>query len=136
MNELTVEEYLENRQQYREHGRASEGSVAQQAARDKAYADKIAELQKSGVPIEEAESQAQEWLKTQNALPNPDQVAGGRYDNIGGLGDSRINNSIGSQWRSRIKEIDEQIAKIAETMTDAEKKSTYLNVTLILKGGS
>ncbi len=65
MNELTVEEYLENRQQYREHGRASEGSVAQQAARDKAYADKIAELQKSGVPIEEAEQWERDFLQQQ-----------------------------------------------------------------------
>ena len=36
MNELTVDEYLKNREKYIEQGRAIEGNAAQQAAREKA----------------------------------------------------------------------------------------------------
>jgi hypothetical protein len=40
--------------------------------------------------------QASEWLETKAALHNPDQIAGGKADIIGGLGDKRVNSSIGS----------------------------------------
>ncbi len=33
---------------------------------------------------EEAKVQAEDWLRTQAALHNPDQVAGGRVTNVGG----------------------------------------------------
>ena len=41
MNELTVREYLDNRQKYIEQGRAIESNAAQQAAREKAFVDKV-----------------------------------------------------------------------------------------------
>lgn len=50
------------------------------------------------------------------------------------MGDKDINSSIGSQWRYRIDKIDEHIKKIAEKMSEAERKSTYLNVKLTYKG--
>ncbi|WP_417894571.1 polymorphic toxin type 15 domain-containing protein, partial [Bacillus safensis] len=37
MNELTVDEYLKNREKYIEQGRAIESNAAQQAAREEAY---------------------------------------------------------------------------------------------------
>ena len=83
MNELTVEEYLENRQQYLAQGRAAEGNAMQQAARENAYLDKVAELRSNGLSLEEAREQADKWINTQAALHNPDQVAGGKFDNIG-----------------------------------------------------
>lgn len=113
-----------------EQGRAIEGDEAQQAARQEAYAQKVYELMQSGLSSNEAEKQAQKWLDTQAALHNPDQVAGGNASNIGGVGDKVINSSIGSQWRYRIDVIDENIQKIAETMSEVERKSTYLNVNL------
>ena len=134
MNELMVQEYLDNRQQYLEQGRAIEGNAAQQAAREKAFVDKVDELQDAGLSLKEAEQQAQKWLDTQAALHNPDQIAGGNASNIGGVGDKSINSSIGSQWRYRIDAVDEQIKKMVEGMSETERKSTYLNVNLTYKG--
>ncbi len=134
MNELTVQEYLDNRQKYIEQGRAIESNAAQQAARENAYLDKVSELRRNGLSAEGAKVQADEWLKTQAALHNPDQVAGGRVTNVDGVGDKGVNSSIGSQWRYRIDAVDEQIQKVTEGMSEAERNSTYLNVNLTYKG--
>ena len=130
MNKLAVDGYLKNRERYIAEGRAVEGNMAQKAAREKALVDKVDELRSSGMSLKEAETQAQNWLDTQAALHNPDQIAGGNPLNIGGMGDSAINSSIGSQWKYRIDAVDEQIQAMAKNMTDAERKNTYLNVKL------
>ena len=62
MNELTVREYLDNRAKYIEQGRAIESNVAQQAAREKALAEKIDELQEQGLSFCEAKDKAEKWL--------------------------------------------------------------------------
>lgn len=134
MNELTVQEYLDNRQQYITQGRAVESNAAQQVAREKAFIDKVDELQDAGLSLREAEEQAQNWLNTQAALHNPDQVAGGNAGNIGGMGDKGVNSSIGSQWRYRIDAVDSQVEKMAENMSEVERNSTYLNVNLTYEG--
>lgn len=134
MNKLTVQEYLDNRQKYIEQGRAIESNAAQQAAREKAFVDKVDELQDAGLSLKEAEEQAQKCLDTQAALHNPDQVAGGYASNVSGVGDKCVNFSIGSQWRYRIDDVDAQIQKMAESMSEAERNSTYLNINMIYKG--
>lgn len=73
-------------------------------------------------------------MDTQAALHIPDQVAGGYSGNVGGVGDKGVNASIGAQWRYRISGVDAQIQKMAESMSEAEKNTTYLNVNLIFKG--
>ncbi|PEF08795.1 hypothetical protein CON23_30545 [Bacillus thuringiensis] len=130
MNELTVHEYRENRNRFIDKGRAIEGNAYQQAARERALRDKIDELFEQGLTLKEAKTQANEWMKTQAALHNPDQVAGGRPEIIGGMGDKRVNFSIGSQWRTRIKIVDKQIEEIVKNMTSEQLKNTYLNVKL------
>ncbi|MBM7702296.1 hypothetical protein JOC83_001130 [Bacillus iocasae] len=130
MNELTIDEYLENRERYIAEGRAIEGNAAQKMARQEALKDKIAELRKQGLSRADATKQASEWLETKAALHNPDQIAGGRADIIGGLGDKRVNSSIGSQWKYRIDVVDEQIREIAKNMSPEQLKNTYLNVKL------
>ncbi|MBS5886857.1 MAG: hypothetical protein KIC81_18765 [Clostridium sp.] len=130
MNNLTVDEYLKNRERYIAKGRAIEGNMAQQAARKEAQAQKIAELRKSGLSYSEAKKQAEEWITSQAALHNPDQIAGGNPSKIGGMGDKNINSSIGSQWKYRIDVVDEQIKALADKMTESDRKSTYLNVKL------
>lgn len=97
MNELTVKEYLDNRERYIAEGRAIEGNAAQQAVRREALSKKYKELIELGMPRSEAKIKAKEWLDTQAALHNPDQIAGGRANQFGGMGDKRINSSIGSQ---------------------------------------
>ncbi|WP_252153575.1 polymorphic toxin type 15 domain-containing protein [Bacillus stercoris] len=130
MNELTVDEYLRNRERYIAEGRAIEGNAAQKMARQEALKDKIAELRKQGLSRVDATKQASEWMDTQAALHNPDQIAGGRADSIGGLGDKRVNSSLGSQWKYRIDIVDEQIREMAKNMSPEEIKNTYLNVKL------
>jgi hypothetical protein len=130
MNELTVDEYQKNRERYIAEGRAIEGNVAQQTAREEAFSDKVAELIHNGKSFDEAEKEAKEWLNTQAALHNPDQIAGGKSDKIDGMGHKGINSSIGAQWRYRIDVVDEQIMEIAKKMTPEKLKSTYLNVKL------
>lgn len=58
--------------------------------------EKVTELRKQGLSREEANKKAEEWLKEQAALHNPDQIAGGKPEKIGGVGDKRVNSSIGS----------------------------------------
>ncbi|WP_414739029.1 polymorphic toxin type 15 domain-containing protein [Listeria monocytogenes] len=130
MNELTVDEYLKNRERYIAEGRALEGNVAQQTAREEAFSDKVAELMADGKSFDVAEKEAREWLDTQAALHNPDQIAGGKADIIGGMGDKGINSSIGSQWKYRIDIVDEKIREMAKNMTPEQLKNTYLNVKL------
>ncbi|EEL61401.1 hypothetical protein COD78_12245 [Bacillus cereus] len=130
LTELTVDEYLKNSERYIAQGRAIEGNAAQQAAREEAYVQKVNELQREGLTLSNAKKKAKEWLDTQAALHNPDQIAGGKVEIIGGMGDKRINSSIGSQWRYRIDIVDEQIKELAKNMTPEQLKSTYLNVKL------
>lgn len=54
MNELTVDEYLKNRERYIAQGRAIEGNAAQQAAREEAYVQKVNELQREGLTLSNA----------------------------------------------------------------------------------
>ena len=130
MNELTVQEYLDNRERYIAEGRALEGNAAQRVARENAFSDKYNEFIESGLSRSEAKLKAQEWLDTQAALHNPDQIAGGYPDKIGGMGDTGVNSSIGIQWRYRIDYVDEQIRAMAKTMSPEQLQSTYLNVRL------
>lgn len=55
MNGLTVQEYLDNRQRYIEQGRTTESNAAQQVIREKAFVDKVDELQDAGLSLKEAE---------------------------------------------------------------------------------
>lgn len=48
-------------------------------------------------------------MNTTAALHNPDAVAGGNVDKISGLGDSKINSSLGSQWKTRAESIEQQV---------------------------
>ena len=125
LGELTIGVYLKNRQAYRKRkeqqkaegkknpsGRSPEGSKAQAVEREKALAEKVEKLMDADKTLseEKAEALAKEWIKTQAALHDPDQIAGGNPENITGMGDARINSSIGSQWqaKSRADDVEEQ----------------------------
>ena len=130
LNDLTVQEYFDNRERYLKEGRSKEGSKAQKAARKEALEDKIRELMLSGDTPDVAEKKAKEWMKEQAALHDPDQIAGGDPTKISGMGDRRVNSSLGSQWKTRIDDMDEQIRKLAEGLSPEELKTTYLNINL------
>lgn len=131
MNRLSIEEYLNNRQNYLSKGRAPEASAVQKTARQEALADKILELRNQGLSKNDAKLQANEWMKSQAALHNPDMIAGGNPLNIQGLGDTNINSSLGSQWRYRIDAVDQYVIEISKNMTPEQLKNTYLNTKLI-----
>lgn len=136
MNNLTLYDYLKNRKRYSEEGRDTEvGVEAQEKARQEARADRIAENRKNGMGREEAEAEADEWLKTQAALHDPDQIAGGNSENVTGMGDKDINSSIGSQWKNKIDQVDDAVNQYINenNLSDSDMKNIYLNVSLEVK---
>ncbi|HEM3439448.1 polymorphic toxin type 15 domain-containing protein [Streptococcus suis] len=133
MNKLTVEDYIKNRGDYLANGRSSAGNSAQKAARDNAYNNKVVELLSDGSvnSLEEAEQQAKNWLSTQHALHDPDQIAGGFANNVTGVGDAQINKAIGSKWKSRIIAVDEVVDNVVRQTPYEDLSKIYLNVKLI-----
>ncbi len=99
LNSMTLDEFQKNREKYKQNGRdTQEGAEAQRRAREKARMEKINELREQGMPRKEAEAEADKWLSKQAALHNPDQVAGGDPTKVTGMGDRKVNSSIGGQW--------------------------------------
>jgi hypothetical protein len=146
LNKLTVAKFIANRDQYialskenkrlnkKGGGRDPKGDAAQKVAREKALQDKIDALllDDENLTRKEARKQADDWLSTQAALHDPDQVAGGHSYFITGMGDARVNYAIGGFWPSRIKGIDRQVRAHAAAMTPEEQATTYLNIVLPL----
>lgn len=96
---------------------------------------KTDELIESGMLRSDAKFHAENWIKEQSALHNPDQIAGGFANNVTGVGDSGINASIGSQWKNRISIVDEIIDEVVRTTSYEELNKMYLNVKLITLEG-
>ena len=142
LNELTVAQFLANRDAYYERkknskrkqpdGRDPKGDAAQEVARQDALQDKVLELRRQNRKLTQTEARAQatQWLETKTALHDPDQVAGGHADTITGVGDARVNSAIGAAWPSRIKAIDQQIRDFAKALTPEQQQHTYLNIHL------
>jgi hypothetical protein len=106
---------------------------------------------KRGVPaaqaLKDAEIFADNWMSSRAALHAPDQIAGGgriagdigpistadlsefkERTGLTGMGEARINSSIGSQWKSRIGEIDKEVN--SDKYTPDDKKEFNMNVIL------
>ena len=130
MNRLTVADYINNRGSYLANGRSSAGNAAQKAAREKALADKYRKLRQSGLGRSEAKSEADRWIKTQAALHDPDQIAGGFPKNVTGVGDFGINSSIGVQWKDKIATVDNVVDEIVRSTPYEDLNKIYLNVKL------
>ncbi|RKF37404.1 hypothetical protein BCY89_05795 [Sphingobacterium siyangense] len=130
LNKLSVDDFLKNRDEYLKNGRSAEGSAAQKRFREEAHSNKVREFRDQGFTREEAKKKADEFMQDKAALHDPDQIAGGFGDKVTGLGDKRVNSSLGSQWKTRIDELDKSVRDAAEKMSEAERKSTYLNVHL------
>lgn len=133
LNSQSVAENIANRERYANEGRASEGNDAQKIARQKAEASRLNHNLKNGMSIEDARAEAKDWIQSQAALHNPDQVAGGDPKKVSRMGDAKVNASIGSQWRSRVDQLAESINKFAEGKTTDKLQQTKLNVELLLE---
>ncbi len=129
MGDLTIDEYQKNRAAYNQRksqtgsGRDPSSAKYQTQAKKEAISTKAKEFMKQGKSPSEAKKLAKEWAKGKAALHGPDQIAGGRADNITGLGDSRINSSIGSQWKNNVAKLDQFISDKAATMPKNTKLS-------------
>ena len=69
-------------------------------------------------------------MKTQDALHNPDQIAGGKPNDISGMGDKEVNRSIGGQWKARVSQLEKGINDFAKGKSQSELANTKLNVKL------
>lgn len=150
LGKLTIAEYLKNRQAYKDRkkeqkdkgkknpsGRAKEGSIAQRKAREVALVKKSREIRENNKSISrnEANNLAEEWLKTQAALHDPDQIAGGNPENITGMGDARVNSSMGSQWRakSRAQAVENQVMEYIKenNIPESEWDDILLDIEIV-----
>ena len=104
--------------------------TATQGSGEKALADKYRELRQSGLGCSEAKSEADRWIKTQAALHDPDQIAGGFPKNVTGVGDFGINSSIGAQWKVKIATVDNVVDEIVRTTPYEDLNKFYLNIKL------
>ncbi len=131
---MTIDDFIRNRDEYLRNGRSKSGSRAQKRFREEYREGMIEDLMENKrKTYEEAEKIADDFMSQNDVLHDPDQVAGGFADKVTGMGSSRINQSLGSQWSSRIKDIDREIRKIAETMSESERKEVYLNIKLLME---
>ena len=129
LQDMSAADWLRNRVEYLENGRTSDSLRAQQAARDAALKDKVFELREGGMSRSEAKDRASEWLKSQAALHRLDGIAGGDVTDISGVGDSRINSSLGAQWRSRVGDIDRAVVDFVKNNPGVNLNDVGINIT-------
>lgn len=138
LNSQTVAENMDNRAAFEQrkqetgNGRdVTEGKKAQDIERQKATQSRIETNQKNGMSYSEAKAETEEWIKTQAALHNPDQIAGGDPAKVSRMGDANVNSSIGSQWRTRVDQLSNAIDEYAKGKTREELENTKMNVKLV-----
>lgn len=100
LNNMTAKEYLAGRKAYTGERASTE------AARKKYEASLIEQYRNSGHSKVDSGKMAADKMKTLNALHNPDMIAGGK-DITTDFGDAGVNKSIGSQWKSRVSDLDQ-----------------------------
>lgn len=136
LNSQTVAENTKNREAYEARkketgdGRAPESKEAQKIARQKALQSRIETNQKNGMSYFEAKKEADTWIKTQNALHNPDQIAGGDPTKVSRMGDAGVNKSIGGQWETRVDQLKQAVDEYSKDKSPEELANTKLNVKL------
>ncbi len=87
--------------------------------------DLIKNYQKDGMSKADATKKAEGKMKTLHALHNPDLIAGGK-DKTTTMGDKSVNQSIGSQWKKRVEDLDKE----AKEAIKANKGKSKMNVKL------
>lgn len=133
LNDLTVGEYIENRNRYKAMKRAGTGLAQEEFRKDfskdlnnslyKSYKKRM----KGSVAKIAAKQRSFEIMENLAALHDPDMIAGGG-DKVGRMGDKGVNASIGSQWRhqSRLSQMDKQAQLALEKFGPDAKMSVSL----------
>lgn len=131
MNELTVEEFIKNRDEFILTGRPKSADKAQREFRQLEIERRVDDnIANKNMSLDEATEEANNWITGKVALHDPDQIAGGFPTRITQLGDGGVNFSLGAQWPTRIGEIDRRIRDIAKGMTEEQRRTTYLDIEL------
>jgi len=113
INNTDIDTLQARRQRFRD-GEAKRDRRAQREARREWIRDRRKELMNSNPPMafDAAEAAAQQDALLLDATHVIDMVAGGNPSTISGLGNSRVNRSIGSQWRGRrVQQLDGKLAE-------------------------
>jgi hypothetical protein len=129
LQQMPLSDWLRNRTEYVQNGRTPDSLRAQENARAAALKAKILELREQGQSRSEAAENASSWLATQAATHRLDGIAGGNVTDISGVGDARINSSLGSQWRSRVGDIDAAVVRFIQSHPGVDLSYVYMNVT-------
>jgi hypothetical protein len=117
LNALTVQEYVTGRAAFAA-GQTKRDSQIARDARSKfeerlniEYSKNFSRLGHSPQLAKTlAVSEAKAKMRTLAALHNPDLISGGA-DVIDDFGDRWVNSSIGPQWRSRVKHLDDAVER-------------------------
>ncbi|MBN3495701.1 polymorphic toxin type 15 domain-containing protein [Vibrio neptunius] len=132
LNDLTVGEYIENRNRYEKMRRADTGMTQEdfrnQFSDDLKNSLKMSFESMSPVQAEiRAAERTKEIMNNLAALHDPDMIAGGK-DKVNRMGNKKVNASIGAQWRhkSRLTQMDEQALRTLERLGP----ETKMNVSL------
>ncbi|WP_417555770.1 polymorphic toxin type 15 domain-containing protein [Microbacterium sp.] len=129
LQKTPLSDWLKNRVEYLDNGRTPDSLKAQRDARDIAEQNKLAELlEKHGGDYDKASEETAKWMKTQAATHRLDGIAGGDGTDISGVGDTRVNSSLGSQWKSRVSDIDRAVITFIEDNPGVDLSSTFINV--------
>ena len=132
LQNMSAADWLRNRIEYLENGRTSDSLRAQQNARDAALDNRVNELLDAdeNLSYDDATDLASKWLEGQAALHRLDGIAGGNVTDISGVGDTRINSSLGSQWRSRVGDIDTAIIEFVKANPGVNLNNININIVL------
>lgn len=113
INRMRTKDWLENRENFKNRDKSEYNKRAKQARdeyRESIKNDKYNEYRELGLSQKDALTKSEQFMKGKAALHNPDGIAGGKVDQIAGMGDSKVNSSIGSQWsKGRAVSIENQI---------------------------
>ncbi len=134
LNAMTVAQWEGNRAAYNARrdesgsGRDPESAHHQRVFREQERERLILERLDEGMSQEDADQEVDTFMRTQAALHDPDQIAGGEAAGVTRLGSRRINSSIGSQWRREIPTLDTAISGLGAGQN--EKENLTMNVEL------
>ncbi|WP_420710642.1 polymorphic toxin type 15 domain-containing protein [Agrococcus sp. SL85] len=78
----------------------------------------------------EAARNADAWLSTRAATHRLDGIAGGDLTDISGVGDSGVNSSLGSQWRSRVGAPDQAVLDFVSNDPGVDRSSVFMHIAL------
>lgn len=131
LQNTSMADWIRNRGDYVDNGRSSASLRAQRERREIALRDEIARLRREGQSRSDAIANAEDWMSSQAALHRLDGIAGGNQTDVPRVGDSGVNSSLGSQWRSRVGAIDDAVVQFVQDNPGVDLSTVFMNITLI-----